>query len=349
MWQMLPMGRWARCPSWPDSGTLGAVGMAEDAELAEDLVGVTSARLLAAGIPRDERNGALRLLGVLATVADRDQRVRRPLREVAREFALAPDDVEVWAGHLQAVGALRRNGDHVVLLGAEPAYAGGLRLHDFLDAAAELDHPPARREVRDLVRPLSAVLVAAALLVAVLATPRLLNQKATPVSSERDRITTATPSTSTPTGSGVTGTTGATGNGGSSPATTAGAGGVAPVTPAAPTTTTLLPLPPCPTGLPGIDVPSTSTDLAGNLAVAGILRNPTDTPMIVQGFTVQATVLGQTVSVPGIAAPVSVAPHGSTSWQTSLGVVAAPGTPVTTVLGAWSWDDPSLPSSCGAP
>jgi hypothetical protein len=333
--------------------------MAEDAELAEDLVGVTSARLLAAGVPRPDRNGAMRLLGVLATLADREQRVRRPLPDVASEFDLPPAEVESWAGHLEAAGAIRREGPQVVLLGAEPPYAGGLRLHDFLDAAAELDRPPTRRETRDLVRPLGAVLVAAALLVAVLAAPGVLRQDATPVSSERD----GTPAVTQP-DSGPSGTPGTTGGGtatdppaggGSTPTTDDPGDGptVQPSTPGAtpdaPTTTTLFPLPECPTGLPTIEVLDSSTDLSGNLAVSGLLRNPTDTPMTVESFTVQVTVLGQVFAVPGSTGPIDVPPHGTAPWQTSLGVAAPPGTPVTTDLGVWSWNDPGLPSRCTAP
>jgi hypothetical protein len=331
--------------------------MAEDAELAEDLVGVTSARLLAAGLPRQDRNGALRLLGVLAALADREQRVRRSLPEVAREFELAPDDVETWAGDLEAVGAIRREGGHVVLLGTEPAYAGGLRLHDFLDAAAELDRPPARRDVRELVRPLGAVLVAAALLVAVLAAPGVLRQDATPVSSERDGSSTASDSDASP--SGPTGTTGGAGEtggaaGGTATQTTTGddpgtATGTPGATPDTPTATTLLPVPECPTGLPGIEVLDTSSDLAGNLRVSGLVRNPTGSAMTVEGFTVHVTVLGQVVSAPGTASPIAVAPNSTAPWQASLGVVAPPTTPVTTVLGGWTWSDPSLPASCSAP
>jgi hypothetical protein len=324
--------------------------MAEDAELAEDLVGVTSARLLAAGLPRQDRNGALRLLGVLAALADREQRVRRGLRDVAAEFDLSPDDVETWAGDLEAVGAIRREDGQVLLLGTEPAYAGGLRLHDFLDAAAALDQPPARREVRDLVRPLSAVLVAAALLVAVLAAPRALRQDATPVSSERDGSPTATEPGATP--SGRSGTTTATTDPSSSPggtATQTTTGDQPGTTPDGPTTTTLVPMPECPTGLPGIEVLGTSTDLTGKLAADGLLRNPSATPMTVDSFTLSVTVLGQLVSVPGLAAPVTLAPGATVPWQTSFGVVAPLDTPVTTVLGSWSWDDPGLPSGCNAP
>jgi hypothetical protein len=340
----------------PISGTLGDMARAEDAELAADLVGVSSARLLAAGIPRDERTSALRLLGILAMVADRDQRVRRPLADIAREFELSPTDADRWAGHLEAVGAVERRDDGLVLAGAEPAYAGGLRLHDFLDAATDLDRVAPRREVRHLLRPLSTALAAAALLLAILAAPGLLRQEATPVSSEADA-----PSETTTAGSnggradGTATTTGPT-TGSGTPSTEAG-GSVTPTTASKPiatppgeTTTTLVPpLPECPSGAPFIEILDTSTDLSGNLVVSGVVRNASSTAMTVRTFTLQAIVLGQPVAGPGTEQPLSVAPGSSAPWQATLPVIAAPGTTIEAVLGDWSWDDPDVPAGCGAP
>jgi hypothetical protein len=329
------------CVRSPISGTLGAMAKAEDAELAGDVVGVSSARLLASGVPRDERTNALRLLGILAMVADRDRRIRQPLPDIAREFDLSPADADRWAGHLEAVGTLDRTDDGLVLAGAEPAYAGGLRLHDFLDAAAEADRPAPRRDVRQLVRPLSAALAAAALLLAILAAPGVLRQDTTPVSSGGDVRTDTT--TGGPDGRGDgTATTERAPAGSETPSTEPG-GRATPTTqsestvpPTGETTTTLVPpLPGCPPGTPFIEVLDTSTDLTGNLVVTGVIRNATDTPMTVQGFTLHTTVLGQPVSGPGTEQPLQVAPGSTTTWEAALPVAAPPGTAVQAVLGSW--------------
>jgi hypothetical protein len=323
---------------------------ADDAELADDLVGVSSARLLAAGIPRDERMAALRLLGILATVADRDHRVRRPLGDVAREFELSPVDVDLWADHLESIGALERDGQNVVLAGAEPAYTGALRLHDFLDLAAGGDASRGRRPARQLVRPRSGILVAAALLLALLVAPRVLDQQATPVSANVDApvATTGPPLTTSgrpgirpgETSASTTPTSGAT-------PTTKAAPSIGPS--GAPTTTLLPPVPACPSGAPIIEVLGASNDLAGSLTVSGVVRNPTAAALSVKGFTVRATVLGQTFSAPGTAQPLAIAAGGTAVWHATLPVAAPPTTPVQTALGAWSWNDPSLPTGCPTP
>src|SRR5438270_9928847 len=109
-----------------------------DGDLDGDFVGTVSARLLAAGLPRDQRLGALRLLAALATLADRDDRVRRPLSQVGAEFDLPGDQLSGWFDALQWVGAVELDQSGIVLAGREQP-AGSMRLHDFLAVVAELD------------------------------------------------------------------------------------------------------------------------------------------------------------------------------------------------------------------
>jgi hypothetical protein len=311
----------------------------EDAELANDLVGVASARLLAAGVHRGDRLGALRLLGILTGVADHERRVRRPIPEVALEFALPPGLAEEWAGHLEAVGVIRREGDSTVVAGAEPAYIGAMRLHDFLDAAAELDAAPRRAPGRAL-RPIGAALAAAAMLAVVLSAPGMLRNDNTPVSSSREvpasTGTTARPATdaTADAGSGSAGTTATPGPGAST---------VGPVT----TLTSLLPA--CPAGIPVLEVLGTTTDATGRLAVDGLATNGSDTPMTIEGFTLQATVAGVVVEAEGLDRPLTVPARSSVNWQSRLPAVAPAGTLVTATLGDWSWNAMNLPQSCSTP
>src|SRR5690348_10092948 len=94
-------------------------GDGEDEGLAGDFVGVVSARLLAAGLPGDERLGALRLLSALDTLADRDDRVRRPLHQVGSEFELPASKVDGWFDALEWVGAVAADEGGILLLGRE--------------------------------------------------------------------------------------------------------------------------------------------------------------------------------------------------------------------------------------
>lgn len=119
-----------------------------DHELAGDVVGVTSARLLAAGVPRADRLGALRLLGAIAEVADDDLRVPESMAAVAAGQTFPAADAARWADALLLVGAVVVDVDEgVLVIGArEWERREGLRLHDFLDAAAEME---VRREKGD--------------------------------------------------------------------------------------------------------------------------------------------------------------------------------------------------------
>src|SRR4051812_40759821 len=95
------------------------LGDEEDETLAGDFVGTVSARLLAARLPRAQRLGALRLLGALDTLADRDDRVRRPLRQVGAEFDLPATEIDHWFDALEWVGAVVDDDGSILLLGRE--------------------------------------------------------------------------------------------------------------------------------------------------------------------------------------------------------------------------------------
>ena len=143
----------------------------EQPEVAPDLVGRTSARLLAAGIDRRDRLEALHLLAILDASIDTSGRVRRPLDDLAAEFELPPMSVMRSLDHLEQVGAVQRDGGGVVILGTGStgdAGLGGLQLADFLDdvrASCDQDVPLRRRST--LLARSGAALAAAAAAVAI--------------------------------------------------------------------------------------------------------------------------------------------------------------------------------------
>src|SRR5690349_5008236 len=104
----------------------------EPPDATPDLVGRTSARLLADGVGRLDRLEALRLLAVLDASVDTTGRVRRPLDDLAAEFELSPMSVLRSLDHLERVGAIVRDGGTVLLLDRDGGI-GGMRLADFLD------------------------------------------------------------------------------------------------------------------------------------------------------------------------------------------------------------------------
>lgn len=108
--------------------------------LGGDVVGTASARLLALGVPRGDRLDALRLLGILGAQADAGGVVKRPLSDLAGEFALDPHDAARWLQALTAAGVVDHHAGGMVLAGREPPAAGGLRLADFLANAAAVLH-----------------------------------------------------------------------------------------------------------------------------------------------------------------------------------------------------------------
>ena len=141
----------------------------ERPEAGPDLVGRTSARLLAAGVARHERLDALHLLAILDASTDTRGNVRRPLDDLAGEFELAPLSVLRSVDHLERVGAVERDGGHVILLGASPEGLGGMRLANFLDdvRASFAGEAPVAQRPGWLARS-GGALVAAAAAVAVL-------------------------------------------------------------------------------------------------------------------------------------------------------------------------------------
>ncbi|MEN3271403.1 MAG: hypothetical protein V7636_164, partial [Actinomycetota bacterium] len=105
----------------------------EPADSTPDLVGRTSARLLADGVGRLERLEALRLLAVLDASTDISGTVRRPLDDLAAEFELPLLGVLRSLELLQQAGAVLRAGRAVRLVGRPTEGIGGLQLADFLD------------------------------------------------------------------------------------------------------------------------------------------------------------------------------------------------------------------------
>jgi hypothetical protein len=344
LWLVLLVSGTSVLSGMPQVGHTDVVGRPDDVELASDLVGVASARLLAAGVSRGDRLGAMRLLGILATVADSERRVRRPLEDVALEFALPPGLAREWAGYLEDVGVIRREGTSTVLAGAEPAYVGALRLQDFLDAAAEMDEPHKTSPTR-LLRPVGAALAAAAVLLAILLAPGVVHQRTTTTSSgggsgPATPTTTMVPSIGqTSTSSGTVPPAGRTATG-SAPTPVGPA-----VQPTTPTTLSLI----CPSGSPILQVLGSTTDSDGKLAVDGVAQNLSDADMQIESFTVRTTINGQDISALGADRPIIVPAHASILWEAKLPVLAPAGTAVRVTLGDWSWHAPNVPSSCPSP
>jgi hypothetical protein len=296
--------------SGPEDGDDGS-------ELAGDLVGTVSARLLAAGVPREDRLGALRLLGALDTLADRDDRVRRPLAQVGAEFELPADDLEQWLDALVEVGAVDVDGGGI-RLAARESPSGSMRLHDFLAVVAQLDNPPTARRLPAVLRPASAVLVAAALLVAVMLTPGLVRNPA-PDDSANLAAPTAGSSVST---SGVERPNATTESSGVDGALIPS--GVAAASPA------------CPSGAPTFVVDDVVSG-PNLLTVTGTVRNAADQPAAVTAFTLVADIGGQDVPIPATAVPLVIPANGSTAWEAAAPLAAPTGTTVRVVLDHWEW------------
>ena len=238
-----------------------------------DLVGEASARLLAAGFPRDDRLGSLRLLGVLLTVAGPTGVVHRDVRQLASEFGLPPSDSERWLSQLASTGAIHVGEGTVVLAGPDDGDATGLRLDEFLAVVADLDER--RRRRRGLARPVGAAVTAvAAGLAGLVLLPAAFDGPATPVLTDRPQIEVPT-TTGVDSRDGSSGPTdgerpappvsGDTGTGPqpTTPPATAPAGAGEPVDPAAPppppggeqTCTTVIGLDGVPTSVPPSDGP----------------------------------------------------------------------------------------------
>lgn len=313
--------------------TDGMKGGERDGELSDDVVGVASARLLAAGVAAPRRRQALRLLGVLESVAGPDQVVRRPVRDVAVEFGLPPHEVETWLDDLELVGVVERWGDHVELVAVEPAAPGALRLHDFLALA---DEPADVVPLRRMARPAAGVLAAAALLiVAILAGTTLpRDDEGSPVAAtgvgatSATSATSATAQTTTTQGSAESPALGTSTTTGATPATAG----------AAPTTTAPTAPPACPSGSPIVDLLETMPQGGSGLLLTGVIRNPSGVDAAVRSVVVHGIRLPVSVVVPA---------DGSAPWTTTLTGLGLPDT-LSAGLGDWDWIPP-LPEGCPSP
>ncbi|MCU1487829.1 MAG: hypothetical protein JWN67_4575 [Actinomycetia bacterium] len=314
----------------------------QDTELAGDLVGVTSARLLAAGVPRGERLRAMRLLGVLVTVADARRRVRRPLAELAVEFDLPVDEVDTWLGHLIGVGAVRWEDGKLVLAALEPPAAGGLRLHDFLGLVGESEPRRSTSRPHPVLRPAGAVLAAAAVIVLALLAPGVVRDRSTPASTTRDgapEVATTVAPEAPKGGSASTVTTASPGQ------TVPGAERLGPVL--IPSTTTIVL--PCPSGLPLVQVLGTTTDADGRLAVDGLAHNGSAEEVVIRALTLSTSIGGKAVTAPGLEHEIVVPGYSTVLWQAKVPVTAPAGTVVQAVLGDWGWNSPDVPTTCPSP
>jgi hypothetical protein len=290
----------------------------EPPEAAPDLVGRTSARLLAAGVDRRERLDALHLLAILDASTDRSGAVRRPLDDLAAEFELDQCGVVVSLDHLARAGAVELDHGTVVLLGRSHDGLGGLQLADFLedvrasfDGVTTVDRPAP--SARWLARAGGALVAAAAVFAVMTFGPANQTAVDQPLSaavptSIRDAVTStsATAVAPTTTARPAPSTTGAVQTT-SEPV----------VTPPAPSTVVAAE---CPTGSPVASI------------VGGVLwiANPTSQDLVVNQVIIGDATISQTISVPAGQA-VEVA-------STVLGTAPS--------IGSWDWLDPTVAQTC---
>jgi hypothetical protein len=284
-------------------------------EAASDLVGRTSARLLAAGVDRRDRLAALHLLAILDASVDSTGRVRRPLDDLAGEFELEPLSVLRSLDHLQHAGAIERDGAAVVLLGASDGGLGGMQLADFLeDVKASFDgSAPAvdeRRRSPWLVRG-GAALVAAAAAVAVFALAPTQPATERPLLASRASTTTTEASAAAPDLPVAT-------TPDQQPTTTA----LVPAVDIVPETT-IVAAATCPTGQP------TATIIDRILEIT----NPTTEDVVITGMTVAGTTLGSPITVPA----------GGTVTRAISPLAAATGG---ASIDAWEWASTNVVRSC---
>ena len=289
----------------------------EQPEAAPDLVGRTSARLLAAGIERRDRLEALHLLAILDASIDISGRVRRPLDDLAAEFELPPMSVMRSLDHLEQAGAVQRDGAGVVLLGSSTDGLGGLQLADFLDdvRASFEDDVPVRRRSTLLARG-GAVLAAATAALAVLTlapsssvqTPVALRDAGSTTTIERV-LDEAIDEVAGPLGASIQPTTTIV-----SPAA---------VTPPVLDTPVVAAEVPCPTGSPVAEL------------VDGLVHitNPTSESVVVTAIGIGAATIQQVIAVPA----------GETVAH-DLGAAAVLTTDVTIV--EWDWTRGPVARSC---
>lgn len=313
--------------------TGGVTGWGVDEEARTDVVGTASARLLAAGLGRPDRTGALRLLGLLGASADADGIVRRPLDDLAAEFDLPPGEAGHWLAALIGVGIVRRGIGVLVLAGVEPPAAGGLRLADFLATAAAMDDDasldapptPVRRLPAYPRRTLSALAAVAAVAVLAAIVPVFGGggapaDRTAAVSTERPDVTQAAPTSTV-----------------DRPTTTVAPDAPLPVV--VPTTTTTV-VADCPVGEPVLDVLGIAEGAADGLAsVEGTATNPGDGDLVLGAFTVVVDVAGERVEVPGLTRPLAVAAGETVRWAVESPAVAVPGMAARATVDDWHWVD----------
>ncbi len=294
-----------------------------DQELRDDLVGVASARLAAAGVPRANRVRAMRMLAILSTVADAELFVRQPVVDVASEFDFPVDEARRAVEALEQVGVLHRVGPSVRLSARETA-VGGMRLVDFV----ELTEDPRRRSPLNVaLRPVVAAGLAAALvLTGAVVGSRLIHhdRDRTLVAEGEPSANAATTDKRFPHGSVPDGAAAV-----DVPDDAALPMHVATTIAAAPTA--------CPTGTPTMTVTGSSPDADGGLSVEGIATNSTSAVAHISEFTVYVTLPNHQVQLAPVATPLTVKPNTSLHWQTRVPVAAAAGTPATVVVDRSTW------------
>lgn len=321
----------SRLPSW---GTLEVVtGWGVDEEARADVVGTASARLLAAGLGRADRTGALRLLGLLSASADADGIVRRPVDDLAAEHELPAGKAGDWLAALVGVGIVHRGIGVLVLAGVEPAATGGIRLADFLATAAAMDDDraddapvsPVRRLPSFPTRTVSALAAVAAVAVLAAVVP-LFDRPGAPsadravaVSTERPAATRAAPTSTV-----------------DRPTTTTAAAADAPLPVVVPTTTTVVSR--CPAGEPLLDVLGVADGAADGLtSVEGTATNTGDGDLVLEAFTVVVDLGDERLEVPGLDRPVVVPAGETVRWAVTAPGVAVPGTAASAVVDEWHW------------
>jgi hypothetical protein len=283
-----------------------------------DLVGRTSARLLADGVGRLDRLEALRLLAVLDASTDANGRVRRPLDDLAAEFELPTMGVMRSLDHLERVGAIQREGGTVLLLDRDEGL-GGMHLADFLDdVRASFDDPVEEQALTRspwLARA-GAALVAVAAAVGIIALA--------PSQPSVQPVATAPTSSM----AGPSSSTSSTSTGGSSAVTPSSALDRTPFEPGAPTgsvpgaDTTVVAAAQCPTGSP-------TAEIIGNLVR---LSNPTSADVVVLSLDIGGLVSPTTLSVPA---------GQSVDY-------ALPAPPPSASIDEWDWSDPTTARTCAS-
>ena len=314
----------------------------EGVDPTEDAVGRTSARLLAAGVPSRERLDALHLLAVLDASADATGRIRRPLDDLAAEFELAPAVVLRALDHLEAAGALVRDGANVVLPRHGQGAVGGMLLADFLadvrSALDEADRPPARQAF--FARASVGLVAAAAIIAIALVVPGgggpttsvAASSTTVPAVTERTVASDVPPPTSLPhVATSV------------APSPSPHDASPSPSAVDATTTDSTVPPPVCPTGAPTATVVAENTvDLGQTAATVG--SEPTITGTATNASSAHLVITEMRVYAGGVAGrlaePLAVPAGETITWSVTadrLNVLH----PTEAVIDDWAWADPS--------